>query len=79
MVTLLVSDLGNTSINGASFTPELMMQFVPKGGKYISGKKVTLDRLEGGMIEFEQTVMQIDIRLKVRILLFIIPFKTKIM
>jgi len=78
MVMLLVSDLGTTTISSTLFTSELMKQFIPKGGKYISGKKVTLDRIEGGMIEFEQIVTQIDIKLKVRGLFFIIPFKTKL-
>jgi len=65
MVILIVSDIGAT-ISSSQFTPELMKQFVTTGSKYISGKKVTLDRIEGGMIEFDQIVMQIDIKFKVR-------------
>jgi hypothetical protein len=53
------------------FTEKEMKGFVPNGGKFISFKKMTLDNNLGGMLEFEQIVERLDIKVKMCLVAFI--------
>lgn len=53
------------------FSNDGLKEFVPEGGKYISGKPITIDRYKGGMLEFEQTLERLDLQIKMRGIHFI--------
>ena len=52
------------------FTEKEMKDLVPDGGKFISFTKMTLDNNIGGMIEIEQTVERLDLKIKIRMVQF---------
>ncbi len=53
------------------FSNDGLKEFVPEGGKYISGKPITIDSFKGGLLEFEQTVERLDIKIKIKGIQFI--------
>jgi hypothetical protein len=53
------------------FTEKEMKGFIPDGGNFISFKKMTLDNNAGGMLEFEQIVERLDIKVKMCLVAFI--------
>lgn len=60
------------------FTEKEMKNMVPKGAKFISFSKMTLDSNIGGMLEMEQTVSRLDLNLKMRMVQFMFIRGSKI-
>jgi len=54
------------------FTEKEMRNSVPDGGVFISFTRITLDNNIAGMLEFEQTLERLDVRMKFRQLQFMV-------
>lgn len=52
------------------FVESELRQMVPAGGRFISGKQITLDGHKGGMMVFDQSAQRLDVTFKTRNLLF---------
>ena len=52
------------------FTEDEMKKMSPTGSNFISFTKMTIDKNVGGMIEFEQTIERLDIKVKIRLVQF---------
>jgi len=62
-------EITNEELNDL-FTEKEMRDMVPSGGKFISFSKMTFDNNIGGMLEVEQTMERLDIKIKIRIVQF---------
>lgn len=60
------------------FTESEVKHMIPKGGKFISFKRMTFDRIQGGALEFEYVVKQLDFNLKARSIQYLFIYNNKI-
>lgn len=60
------------------FTEKEIKDFVPDKAKFISFKQMTFDGLQGGALEYEQTVTRLDLKIKLRLMNFIFIYNNQI-
>ena len=84
MVILIVQDLPGVmkyqltekKINNL-FSEEGLKDFLPEGSTFISGKRITVDNQPGGMLEFEQVSERVDLKLKMRGIIYVALWNNK--